>query len=135
MFDKMSWDFIQRSPNENLQTVKARGTFDMDSNAVLIRECLEIANSEGCRAFLIDNRGLEFQAIKTLEIYSIPSLFSMLKIPRTLHIALVFSEKDAKAFHFLETVCHNTGYSVFVFADAEAAERRLTVFSLKKNPG
>lgn len=124
----MDWDFIQRSPQENLQTVKVRGTFDMDSNALLIRECLEVASSEGCGTFLIDNRDLEFQAIKTLEIYSIPSLFSMLNIPRTLRIALVFSEKNAKSFHFLETVCHNTGYSIFVFADVEEAERRLAVF-------
>lgn len=116
----MEWEISFKSEN-NLLSVKTRGIFNMDSNTALIKECLEIVKKKDCRSCLIDNSELEFTRIKTLEIYSIPALFSKLGVPRNLHIAEVFSEKHKKDFHFLETVCYNNGYIVSVFSEIESA--------------
>ena len=116
----MEWE-ISFKPENNILSVKTHGIFNMDSNTALIKECLEIVKKKDCRGCLIDNSELEFIKIETLEIYSIPALFSKLGIPYNLHIAEVFSEKHAQNFHFLETVCRNNGYSVSVFSELESA--------------
>jgi len=116
----MEWE-ISFKPENNMLSVKTHGIFNMNSNTALIKECLEIVKKKDCRSCLIDNSELEFIKIETLEIYSIPALFSKLGIPRNLHIAEVFSEKHKKDFHFLETVCRNNGYSVSVFSEIESA--------------
>jgi len=116
----MEWQ-ISFKPENNMLYVRTQGIFNMDSNRALIKECLEILQGTDCRNCLIDNSELEFTRIETLEIYSIPALFSELGIPHNLHIAEVFSKKHAKDFHFLETVCYNHGYKVFVFSEMELA--------------
>lgn len=116
----MEWQ-ISLEPEDNMLYVKTHGIFSMDANTALIKECLEILQGTDCRDCLIDNSELEFTKIETLEIYSIPALFSELGIPHDLHIAEVFSKKHAKVFRFLETVCYNYGYKVFVFSEMELA--------------
>ena len=116
----MEWE-ISFKPENNILSVKTHGIFNMDSNTALIKECLEIVKKKDCRGCLIDNSELEFIRIETLEIYSIPALFSKLGVPHNLHIAEVFSEKHKKDFHFLETVCYNNGYLVSVFSETELA--------------
>lgn len=116
----MEWE-ISFKPENNLLSVKTYGIFNMDSNTALIKECLEIVKKKDCHDCLIDNSKLEFTKIKTLEIYSIPALFSKLGVPQNLHIAEVFSVTHEKYFHFLETVCYNNGYTVSVFSEIELA--------------
>ena len=116
----MEWE-MSFNAKENILSVKTYGIFDMATHTQLIKEFLEVVRKQNCRRCLIDNGKIESENIGTLDIYSIPALFTELGFPRDLHIAEVISEKYTKDFHFLETVCHNNGYSVSAFFDVESA--------------
>ena len=120
----MDWE-ISIDQESNVLYVKTLGLFNMDSTAELIKECLALIKMRGCRRCLVDNTGLQLIRIETLEIYSAPAMFSSLGVPRSLHIAQVFSEKHKNELHFLEKVCYNNGYSVSVFSEIELARQWL----------
>ena len=116
----MEWK-LSFNEKENILSVKTYGIFDLKTKMELMKECLTAIEKQNCRRCLIDNSEIESTRIGTFEIHSIPSLFTDLGVPRDLRIAEVASKKYAKDFDFLETVCHNIGYSVSAFSDIESA--------------
>jgi hypothetical protein len=120
----MKWELLFNE-KENILFVKTYGIFDLATKIELTKECLAIIEKKNCCQCLIDNSGIKSTRIKFMEIYSIPEDFTALGMPHNLRIAEVFSEKRIKDFDILETVSHNRGYSVSVFAGVESALRWL----------
>lgn len=116
----MDWE-ISFDEKENILFVKTHGIMNMATNKTMIEECLDMIKKKNCRRCLVDNSEITSQNIGTLDIHSIPKLFTDLGFPRELRIAEVALKKYAEDFGFLETVCHNNGYQVSVFYNVESA--------------
>ena len=117
----MKWE-MSFDEDEKILFVKTHGILELATCKTLIKECLEVIEKENCRRCLIDNSEIESQNISTFDIYSLPTLYAALGLPRDLRMAEVASKKDERDFHFYETVCRNNGYFlVSVFFDVESA--------------
>ncbi|MDP2372723.1 hypothetical protein [Reyranella sp.] len=116
----MEWE-ISFDEKENILFVKTHGILDMASSKALTKECLEVIKKENCRRCLVDTREITSQNLGTLEIHSLPNLFTELDFPHDLRLAEVTLKKYAKDFGFFETVCRNNGYLASVFFDVESA--------------
>jgi hypothetical protein len=116
----MDWE-ISFDEKENTLLVKTRGILDMASSKTLTKECIEVIKKKNCRRCLVDTREITSQNLGTLEIHSLPSLFTELDFPHDLRLAEVTLKKYAKDFGFFETVCRNRGYMVSTFFDVESA--------------
>ena len=116
----MDWE-ISFDEKENILSVKTHGVMDTATHKAMIRDCLGVIKQKSCRRWLIDNREITSQNIGTLDIHSIPQVFTDLGVPPSLRIAEVALKKYAGDFGFLETVCHNRGFTVSAFYDVESA--------------
>jgi hypothetical protein len=116
----MKWE-MSFNEKDNILFVKTNGVMDMENTRVLIKEFLEVIKQQDCRRALVDNSEIEAQNVGTVDIYTLPKLYTELGFPRDLRLAEVYSKNDQTDFDFYETVCRNNGYSVSVFTDVESA--------------
>jgi len=84
--------------------------------ATFVIACLETLKERNCKHILLDNRGIVPQKkIGTLDIYAMPAFLETLGMPRHIRVAAISPEECRQDFSFLETVCQNSGYQIFVF--------------------
>lgn len=116
----MKWE-TQFDPEVNTLYIKTCGEFNLASKVRLTETCLNFNLSLNCERFLIDNRNIAVKNIGVADIYSLPAIYEDMGVPHTIRVAEIFEKRFMDDLTFLETVCHNRGYSVSIFFDMDSA--------------
>jgi hypothetical protein len=114
---------IEYQPVENHLLLKSKGTMDVQSANVMVKELAEAAEKHQCVKHLIDHRETTF-AFSFVDYYERPAVNARLGISRLFITAMVFSKitEDTK---FMETVFRNRGFSMYHFIDMDQAREWL----------
>lgn len=116
----LSWT-LAFDETERILAVQARGVLDMPSAEQLRREASDRFRELGCTRVLLDYRGLEAEALGTLEVYNLPKVYQAWGFSREMRMAVLTAGVGQQNLEFFETVCQNNGYAVRLFAEEPEA--------------
>ncbi len=119
----MKWE-INYYENDDILTVKAEGTIDVESEETLRNDVVKSMRENTCKRLLIDLKNIEIK-LSTFEIYDIPRKYMEQSISRDTKMAILFPESESRDFNFYETVSRNAGYDVMLFPEFDTAMKWL----------
>jgi hypothetical protein len=113
---------VEYLPAQSLICVTNRGEHSLEDYVAATREVSRLMTQHGVRNCLIDGTELRNQAT-SIDIYNLPKLYNQIGIPKTIRAALLVGDQShpIEDIRFFETVCLNSGYSVRIFSDRNAA--------------
>ncbi len=116
----LTWEMTVDISEKTLY-VKTVGILDITSATIMRNEGATLIKKHGLLFGMLDHRGLNGDALSTLDIYNLPKRYMELGISHKFKMALVVPKEFLHNLKFYETVCRNNGYSVSIFFDYEKA--------------
>ena len=117
----MEWHIVIHDADGYVEVI-TRGLADRDGSLNMAKAIAHTMRTHRITNALIDHRSIEDVVGNTLDIYDRPKVFRRLigAIFR-IKIAEIIKPEHRGHFKFLETVCLNQGYRLFIFEDKDKA--------------
>jgi hypothetical protein len=101
--------------------ISTKGIADKDSSMAMAKAITNEMRKNKITKALIDHRNLESVTGNVFDIYERPKILRFIGAILRIRIAEIVQPKHREHFKFLETVCVNQGFQLFIFQEKDQA--------------
>ena len=112
----MEWRIVIHDEDRYVEVITS-GFADRDGSLNMAKAITHTMRTRRITKALIDHRNIEDAVGETIDIYDRPQMFRLIGVILRIKIAEIIKPEHREHFRFLETVCLNQGYRLFVFED------------------
>jgi hypothetical protein len=121
----MEWT-ISFLPDQQIVVIETHGVADETSSLEMAKSIAKTMAQYKAMRCLVDHSAISSVSGNAVDIYRRPQGLREIGVLSNVRIAEVVLPAHKKHFGFLETVCHNRGFSFCIFDDRESAIQWLT---------